>query len=126
MDPFLEQVHENALAYRLQKPGLGVKQQYPLKVYDEDGTLIGDYSADLFVDYRLVIELKAAMAMADENVAQILGCLRSSRVKHGLLINFGDPKFEIEKYALSRIGEGSRPGGLIGGILLLFASLRDL
>jgi hypothetical protein len=35
-------------------------------------------------------------------VAQILGCLRSSRVEHGLLINFGAPKFEMKKYALSR------------------------
>jgi hypothetical protein len=49
--------------------------------------------------------------------------LRSSRVEHGLLINFGAPKFEIKKYALSRIHEGSRPGGLIGGVLFLFASL---
>jgi uncharacterized protein (UPF0371 family) len=46
----LEQVYENAMAHRLRKLGLDVKQQYPLKVYDEDGTLIGDYSADLFVD----------------------------------------------------------------------------
>ena len=46
----LEKVYENALAHRLRKLGLDVKQQYPLKVYDEDGTLIGDYSADLFVD----------------------------------------------------------------------------
>jgi len=56
-------------------------------------------------------------------VAQILGCLRSSGVEHGLLINLGAPKFEIKKSALSRIGEVSRPGGLIGGILSLFASL---
>ena len=41
----LEQVYENAMAHRLRKLGLDVKQQYPLKVYDEDGTLIGDYSA---------------------------------------------------------------------------------
>ena len=59
--------------------------------------------------------------MADEHVAQILGYLRSSRVEHGLLMNFGAPKFEIKKYALSRIGERSRPGGLIGGTLSLFA-----
>jgi hypothetical protein len=50
--------------------------------------------------------------------------LRSSRVEHGLLINFGVPKFEIKKYALSRIGEGRRPGGLIGGTLLLLSLLR--
>ena len=56
----LEKVYENALAHRLRKLGLDVKQQHPLKVYDEDGTLIGDYNADLFVDNRLIIELKAA------------------------------------------------------------------
>src|SRR5450756_2101925 len=48
----LEKVYENALTHRLRKLGLEVKQQYPLKVYDEDGTLIGDYSADVFVDMR--------------------------------------------------------------------------
>ena len=61
------------------------------------------------MDKRLIIELKAAKALADEHLAQILGCLRSSRVEHGLLINFGAPKFEIKKYAPSPIGEGSRP-----------------
>jgi hypothetical protein len=100
-----------------------VKQQYPLNVYDEDGTLIGDYSGDLFVDKRLIIELKAAKALADEQVAQILGYLRSSGVEHGLQMNFGAPRFEIKKCALSRIGEGRRSGGLIGGTLSLFASL---
>jgi hypothetical protein len=61
--------------------------------------------------------------LADEHVAQILGYLRSSGGEHGLLINFGTPKFEIKKHALSRVGEASHPGGLIGGTLSLFASL---
>ena len=101
-----------------------MKQQHPLQVYDEDGTLIGDYNADLFVDNRLIIELKAAKALADEHVAQILGYLRASHVEHGLLINFGAPKFEIKKYALSRIEDkASRSGGIVGAILALFASL---
>jgi hypothetical protein len=39
----LENVYENALAHRLRKLRLDVKQQYPLRVYDEDGTIIGDY-----------------------------------------------------------------------------------
>lgn len=119
----LEKVYENVLAHRLRKLGMDVKQQHPLRVYDEDGTLIGDYNADLLVDNRLIIELKAAKALADEHVAQVLGYLRASRVEHGLLINFGAPKFEIKKYALSRIAEANRPGGVIGGILALFASL---
>ena len=48
-----------------------------------------------------------------QHVAQILGYLRSSRVEHGLLINFGAPKLEIKKYAPNRIGEAIHPGGLI-------------
>ena len=94
----LEKVYENALAHRLRKAGLDAKQQYPLKVYDEDGTLIGDYVADLLVESLLVVELKTAKALAPEHEAQILGYLKSSRLEHGLLINFGSAKFEVRKF----------------------------
>ena len=43
----LEKVYENALAHRLQKAGFDVKQQHPIQVFDEDGTLIGDYVSRL-------------------------------------------------------------------------------
>ena len=95
----LEKVYENALAHRLRKAGLTVNQQHPIKVYDEDGTLIGDYFADLLVEDKLVIELKTAKTIAPEHIAQILGYLKSSRRKHGLLINFGSYKFQIRKFA---------------------------
>jgi GxxExxY protein len=49
----LEKVYENALAHRLRKVGLDAKQQHPIKVYDEDRTLIGDYFADLLVEDSL-------------------------------------------------------------------------
>lgn len=97
----LEKVYENALADRLRKAGLEVGQQRPIKVYDEDGALIGDYFADLLVDGWLIIELKTVKAIALEHEAQILGYLKSSRLGHGLLINFGAYKFEIRKYAWS-------------------------
>jgi GxxExxY protein len=100
----LEKVYENALAHRLRKLGLDVQQQHPLKVYDEDGTLIGEYYADLLVDGRLVVELKAAREIADEHVAQVLGYLKSARLEHGLLINFGSRKFQIKKYILNDRG----------------------
>ena len=96
----LEKVYENALAHRLRKTGLSVQQQHPIKVYDEDGTLIGDYLADLLVDGWLILELKAVKALAPEHVAQILGYLKSARLQHGLLVNFGSYQFEIKKYAL--------------------------
>ena len=56
----LEKVYENALAHRLRKAGLDVKQQFPLKVYDEDGTLIGEYVADLLIEGVLIAEIKTA------------------------------------------------------------------
>jgi GxxExxY protein len=95
----LEKVYENALRHRLEKADLQVEQQYPISVYDEDGTLIGEYYADLLVEGEIVIELKAAKSIAPEHEAQLLGYLKSARKRHGLLINFGSYKFEIRKYA---------------------------
>ena len=94
----LEKVYENALVHRLRKAGLKAGQQWPIQVYDEDGPVIGDYLADLLVEDRLIVELKAAKAIAPEHEAQILGYLKASRIEHGLLINFGSYKFEIRKY----------------------------
>ncbi|HZR19286.1 MAG TPA: GxxExxY protein [Verrucomicrobiae bacterium] len=97
----LEKVYENALAHRLRNLGIEVNQQHQLRVLDEDGTLLGEYQADLFVDGRLLVELKAARDLADEHVAQLLGYLKSSRIEHGLLINFGSYRFRIKKYVFS-------------------------
>jgi len=97
----LEKVYENGLAHRLRKAGIKVEQQYPLKVYDEDGTVLGEYFADLFVEDCLIVELKACKALAPEHTAQLLGYLRACHIEHGLLVNFGTSKLEIRKYALS-------------------------
>jgi len=97
----LEKVYENALANRLRKAGLEVKQQHPLNVYDEDGTPIGEYFADLLIEDRLIVELKACRALADEHTAQILGYLKSSKIEDGLLVNFGSYKFQIKKFVMS-------------------------
>ena len=97
----LEKVYENALAHRLRKLGLHVEQQFPLAVYDEDGTILGEYFADLFVEGCLVVELKAARAVDNEYIAQLLGYLRSSQIETGLLINFGAPKLYIKKFLMT-------------------------
>ena len=99
----LEKVYENGLAHRLRKNHLHVEAQHPLKVYDEDGTVLGDYFVDLFVESKLVVELKSCKALAPEHTAQLLGYLRACRMEHGLLINFGSPKLQVKKYALSKI-----------------------
>jgi GxxExxY protein len=99
----LEKVYEMALAHRLRKANIAVEQQYPLNVYDEDGTLLGEYYADLLIEHILIVEIKAGRAFALEHEAQILGYLRSAKLEHGLLINFGSQKFEIRKFAWSQM-----------------------
>lgn len=96
----LESVYQRALFHRLSKQGILVQPKFPVPVFDEDGTLLGDFEADLLVDEQLIIEIKAARDIADAHVAQVLGYLRATRREHGLLINFGAPKFQIKKYIL--------------------------
>ncbi len=119
----MEKVYENALANRLRKAGFKVEQQVPIKVFDEDGTLIGEYFADLLVEGRLIVELKACRAIADEHTAQLLGYLRGSRVEHGLLINFGSYRFQIKKYVLSRVTRTGAAGKALSSLANLFAFL---
>jgi len=122
----LEKVYENALVHRLRKAGLDVKQQCPLKVYDEEGTEIGDYFADLIVEGRLIIELKASKTICSEHKAQLLGYLRASGIEHGLLINFGSYKFQIQKYALSapRNSLGGKVSSLLLPVFAFYAFFR--
>ena len=94
----LEKVYENALFHRLGKSGIKVAQQYPVKVYDEDQTIIGDYYLDLLVEKKLIVELKTAKSIALEHEAQILGYLKSTRLEHAILINFGSYQFSIRKF----------------------------
>ena len=96
-----EKIYENGLVHRLRKQGVMVEQQVPLQVHDEDGTILGDLEIDLRIAGQLIVEIKAAKAIAPEHTAQLLGYLRACRQEHGLLINFGTSKLEIRKYALS-------------------------
>ncbi len=99
----VEKVYENALLHRLLEQGVRVVAQYPLAVHDEDGTVLGEFYADLMVEEALVVEFKAVRAIADEHVAQLLGYLHSSRTQTGLLINFGSPIMSVKKYLMNRV-----------------------
>jgi GxxExxY protein len=96
----LEKIYENSLANRLRKKSIRVQQQYPIDVYDEDGTPLGHYITDLLVEDQLVIELKACSTLVTEHTAQVLGYLRGCRLRHGMLINFGAPALQIKKLIL--------------------------
>ena len=95
---YLEKVYENALVNRLRKTGLSVQQQHSITIDDEDGTVIGEYFADIIVNDILLVELKACKSISNEHRAQLLHYLKATGIEHGLLINFGSYKFEIQKF----------------------------
>jgi GxxExxY protein len=93
---FVEKVYENALAHLIRKDGLKVIQQYPIKV-SFDGILVGEFIADLLIEDRVLVELKAVSMLVNEHTAQALNYLRASGLEVCLLINFGKPKIEIKR-----------------------------
>jgi GxxExxY protein len=95
----LEKVYENALAHELRKAGLRVLQQHPIKVY-YDGVVVGEYVADLLVADCVIVELKALKALEDSHLSQCLNYLKATKIKIGLLINFGRPKVEVRRVTL--------------------------
>jgi len=93
---FLEKVYENALAHELRKAGMGVRQQYPVRV-TYDGVIVGDYTADLLVEDRVLIELKAVRALDNVHLAQCLNYLKATGMRICLLMNFGRPRVEVRR-----------------------------
>jgi GxxExxY protein len=85
---FLEKVYENAMAYELQQSGLQVVKQYKIDVY-YCGIIMGEYFADLVVNDKVIVELKAASQLLPRHEAQLLNYLRATRYEVGLLLNFG-------------------------------------
>lgn len=93
---FLEKVYENSLAVELRKAGLKAEQQIPISVFYE-GVPVGSYIADLFVADTVLVELKAAKALDDSHQAQMLSYLKATKLKIGLVLNFGTSKLGIKR-----------------------------
>ena len=99
---FLEKVYENSLSHILRQMNHAVKQQYPITVYF-DGIVVGEYFADVLVDDKVIVELKASEAIAKEHEAQLLNYLRATDIEVGLLLNFGKkPEFRRKVYSNER------------------------
>ncbi len=94
---FLEKVYQRALQVELIARGLKADTAYKVKVFYK-GTLVGYYEADLFVEERVIVELKVAREYQTADEAQLLNELKATGIRVGLLINFGRNKVEFRQF----------------------------
>ena len=94
---FLEKVHANSLALELRGKGISCEQEVPLKVRYQD-VIVGDYVADIDVERRVLLELKACAPLDVIHEAQVMNYLRASTLQVGLLMNFGRPKLQYRRF----------------------------
>ena len=93
---FLESVYENAMMVALSDAGISAETQKPIQISFR-GKSVGDYYADLIVEKKVIVELKAVNALAAEHEAQVINYLIASGIEVGLLINFGNPKLDCKR-----------------------------
>ncbi len=96
---FLEKVYANALSLELRQMGIVCAQEVPFKVKHKD-VVVGDYFADLVVEKRVLVELKACTGLESVHEAQILNYLKASGIQVGLLMNFAKPRLEYRRFVL--------------------------
>ena len=94
---FLEKVYENALIVSLENNGVTAVPQKSIDVRFR-GVPVGSYFADILVENRVILEIKATEGFRDEHVAQILNYLRATGIPLGLLLNFGQPKLHYRRF----------------------------
>lgn len=98
---FLESVYERALLLALRQKGLSAVAQHPVKVLFR-GECVGDFFVDIFVQRKVIVELKAVKSLAPEHQAQVINYLKATGIEVGLLINFGNPKLEYKRLTRSK------------------------
>jgi len=96
---FLEKVYEKALLLELSDRGIKAESQVPIKV-EYKGKEVGDYYADIIVEKKVILEIKAVEALKKIHEAQLLNYLKATGYKIGLLINFTHPKAVIKRFVL--------------------------
>ena len=96
---FLEKVYENAMMVELAERGLDAQNQVPIAVSYKE-RIVGEYFADIVVEDRVILEIKAVDSLQKIHEAQILNYLKSTRFEMGLLVNFRHPKAQIRRFVL--------------------------
>ena len=93
---FLEKVYENSLIIALREKDIEADSQVPLKIKFHNH-IVGEYFADLIIDNKVIIELKAVSSIIPEHRAQIINYLTATKLRVGMILNFGNKSLEYER-----------------------------
>lgn len=93
---FLESVYQKALLIELEKNGISAKGEVPINVY-YDECVVGEFRADIVIENKIIIELKAVQNLSLIHDAQLVNYLTATKIDCGLLINFGGERIEIKR-----------------------------
>lgn len=111
---YIESVYEKALQVALLQKNISVKRQIPLNVSFR-GVMVGDFSADMIMEGKVLLELKAVDAFSNRHFAQLLNYLKATGIEVGMTINFGTPKIQYRRF-----------DNRFGGEVNMENALRDL
>ncbi len=92
---YLEEVYKNALVVELKRTGLRTEKEVAIRV-DYEGVCVGNYVADVIVENRLILELKAVSTLVLRHEMQLVNYLAATRIDDGLLINFGSDSLQFK------------------------------
>lgn len=93
---FLESVYQKALLIELEKNGISAKGEVPINVY-YDECVVGEFRADIVIENKIIIELKAVQNLSLIHETQLVNYLTATKIDCGLLINFGGERIEIKR-----------------------------
>ena len=94
---FLESVYRKAMVIELIRVGLKVEEEKPLEVHYDEGEVLGVFSVDLFVEDKVVVELKSVQHTIKDHEVQLVNYLKALIKDVGLLINFGPSGVEVKR-----------------------------
>ncbi len=94
---YVESVYEKALLIALKQKRIFAESQVPLKVQFR-GIIVGDFYADMIVEQKVILELKAVENLVKEHNAQLLNYLKATGFEVGMVINFGTAKLQYRRF----------------------------
>ncbi|MEW6609100.1 MAG: GxxExxY protein [bacterium] len=93
---FLEKVYENSVVCELRLKGMKVEAQKKIEIFYK-GKEVGIYVADLIIEDKVIVEVKAVDEISKIHKAQLLNYLKATGYEVGLILNFAKTKLEYER-----------------------------